>query len=93
MTTKSKKEGPGRSIKKEKVFARAPGEHRKSVQKQLIEQKEQMGEAAEEEERGEPGGKGTDTEIEGFSPADDSRRAEAGNSFCAFFLCLVYNIF
>ncbi len=63
------------------------------MQKQLTGQTGQKGEAAVEEERGEPGGKGADTETEGFSPADDSRRAEAGNSFCAFFLCLIYNIF
>ncbi len=73
MTTKSKKEGPGRSIKKEKVFARAPGEHRKSVQKQLIEQTGQMGEAAEAAERGEPGGRGEGTRTERFFQADDSR--------------------
>jgi len=63
------------------------------VQKQLNELTRSRGKAAEEEERGEPGERGADTETEGFSPADNSRRAEEGNSFCAFFLCLIYNIF
>ncbi len=93
MTTKSKKEGPGHSIMKEKVSARALGEHMESVQKRLIEQTGQMGEAAEAAERGEPGERGADRETERFSPADGSWRAVEGNSFCAFFLCLVYNIF
>jgi hypothetical protein len=61
------------------------------VQKQLNGQTGQRGEAAEAAERGEPGGKGTGKEK--FSLSSDSRGAEAANSFCAFFLCLIYNVF
>jgi hypothetical protein len=63
------------------------------VQKQLNGQTGQKGKAAEEEERGEPGEKGAGTETERSSLSGDSRRVGVGNSFCAFFLCLIYNIF
>jgi len=64
-----------------------------SVQKQLNKQTIQWGKAVEEAERGEPGGKGAGIKTERFSLLSDSKRVEGGNSFCAFFLCLIYNIF
>ncbi len=63
------------------------------VQKQLNGQTRSRGQAAEEEERREPGEKGEGKEKEKFSLSSDSRGVEVGNLFCAFFLCLIYNIF
>jgi len=44
------------------------------------------------EGKGGPKGKGAGKEKGRSPPADDSRRDEGGNSFLAFFLCLIYNI-
>ncbi len=51
------------------------------MQKQLREQTKSKGKAAEEEERGGPGGRGAGTETKRISLSGDLRKVEVGNSY------------